>query len=79
MALKGCSRVVDASTGSESRIEVSRTSSKRMGSAGGRSGEVTRVGSSGRLGSPKGVDVAKDARDRESDLSRLCAELALAV
>jgi hypothetical protein len=56
-----CPKVVDASAGSESRIEVSRTSSKRMGSAS-KLGEVKRVGSSDRLGSPRGVDgVTKDA------------------
>lgn len=46
-----------ASTGSESRIEVSRTSSKRIGSAGGRVGDVRRVGSSERLGNPNGAGV----------------------
>ena len=56
-----CPTVVDASTGSESRIEVSKTSSKQMGSVGGRLGEVTRIGSSERIGSPEGVDdEAKD-------------------
>lgn len=47
----------DASTGSESRIEVSRTSSKRISSEGGRLGDVRRVGSSERLGNPNGVGV----------------------
>jgi len=36
---------------------VSRTSSKRIGSAEGRLGDVRRVGSSERLGKPNGVGV----------------------
>jgi hypothetical protein len=58
----GCPRVVGASTVSESSIDVSRTSSKRKGSAGGRLGDVRSVGSSERLGNPKGAGVvANDA------------------
>ncbi len=49
--------MVGASTVSESRIEVSRTSSKRIGSAGGRLGDARRVGSSKRLGNPKDAGV----------------------
>jgi hypothetical protein len=41
---------------------VSRTSSKRIGSAWGRLGDVRQVGSSERLGSPNGaVVVVNDA------------------
>jgi hypothetical protein len=76
MILKGCPGVVSASTGSEARIEVSRTSSKRMGSERGRLGDVRRVGSSERVDTPRGEgDRAKDARDREEDLSRVCAKI----
>jgi hypothetical protein len=50
---------------------VSRTSSKRIGSAGGRLGDVRWVGSSERLGSPNDAGVVVyDAWERERDLSR---------
>ena len=51
--------MVGTSTVSESSIDVSRTSSKRIGSAGGRLGDVRSVGSSE---NPKGAGVvANDA------------------
>jgi hypothetical protein len=79
MILKGCPGVACESTGSEARIEVSRTSSKRIGSERGRLGDVRRVGrvgSSERVDTPRGEgDRAKDAQDRERDLSRLCAKI----
>ncbi len=59
---RDCPKVVGPSMVSESRIEVSRTSSKRMGSVGGKLGDVRRLGSSGRLGNPNGAGVvASDA------------------
>jgi hypothetical protein len=61
MILRGLPGVADASNGSEARIEVSRTSSKRMGSVRGRSREARSVVSSDSAGSPKGVgDGSKD-------------------
>jgi hypothetical protein len=60
MVSRGCPREVGASGVSESRIEVSRTSSKRKCSAGDKLGGVRRVGSLERLGNPKGAGVVEN-------------------